>query len=181
MEFFSFFYRKKNLGGGTVLDMGVYAIQFCQWIYQQPPKSISATGTINDDGVDLDMSAEINYGDNKIGMIRSSGLIALSRNSRIVGTKGEITVGTHGIKLKNYLKCSEHIQSINEFKKFFFDIFYSSKTSTLRLQLLILMEVKKHGHYRKPSIVSISVIAVDCDTRQMKFENAFVKAKLKAN
>lgn len=127
MDIFLFFYRKKNLGGGTVLDMGVYAIQFCQWVYQQPPKSITATGTINDDGVDLDMSAEIKYGDNKVGMIRSSGLSALSRNSRIVGTKGQITVGTHGIKLKNYFKCSERIKSIYEIKKKSFLHFLAQK------------------------------------------------------
>lgn len=87
------------------MDMGVYAIQFCQWIYQQAPKSITATGTLNEEGVDLDMSAEINYGDNKVGKIKSSALSALSRIGRIVGTKGQITVITFEMDANN---CKEH-------------------------------------------------------------------------
>lgn len=83
--------RKIDLGGGTILDMGVYAIQFCQWVYQQQPQSIAATGVVKD-GVDLEMSAEICYGENKVGKIKSSALSALDRIGRIVGTKGEITV-----------------------------------------------------------------------------------------
>lgn len=92
-------WRKIDLGGGTVLDMGVYAIQFCQWIYQQQPESIVATGVVNEEGVDLEMSAEIRYGENKIGKIKSSALSALDRIGRIVGTKGQITVNNWNIKM----------------------------------------------------------------------------------
>lgn len=87
-----FINRKKDLGGGTVLDLGVYVIQACQWVFQQVPKSITAKGTLNDQGVDLEMSAEINYGDNKIGKIKTSALKTLNNTTKIVGTKGQITV-----------------------------------------------------------------------------------------
>ncbi|XP_031619041.1 trans-1,2-dihydrobenzene-1,2-diol dehydrogenase-like [Contarinia nasturtii] len=83
---------KKGLGGGTVLDLGVYVIQFCQWAFQQVPKSVTATGTLNDDGVDVEVMGEINYGDNKIGKIKTSGLQTLSNTATIVGTKGKITI-----------------------------------------------------------------------------------------
>ncbi|XP_055296396.1 trans-1,2-dihydrobenzene-1,2-diol dehydrogenase-like [Sitodiplosis mosellana] len=83
---------KKDLGGGTVVDLGVYLIQFCQWVYEQAPKSINARGTLNEEGVDLEMFAEMTYGDNKMAKIKSSGLTKLSRNARIVGTKGQITL-----------------------------------------------------------------------------------------
>lgn len=83
------------MGGGTVLDLGVYAIQFCQWIFQKVPESITATGTLNDEGVDDEVSAEINYGDNKVGKIKTSALNSLSNTAIINGTKGQITVESH--------------------------------------------------------------------------------------
>lgn len=80
------------MGGGTLLDLGVYNIQICQWVFQQEPISIKATGKLNDDGVDLAMQAELNYGDNKVGRIKTNALKTECNTARIVGTKGQITV-----------------------------------------------------------------------------------------
>lgn len=80
------------MGGGTVLDLGVYTIQFCQWIFQKEPVSIKATGTVNDDGVDMDVVAELHYGNNKVAKMRTSFLENLSNTAKIVGTKGTMTV-----------------------------------------------------------------------------------------
>lgn len=96
---------KMELGGGTILDMGVYTIQACQWVFQQEPKSIKATGTLNDEGVDLEMSAELNYGDNKVGTIKTSALNQLSNAVQIVGTKGQITI--------NQIFCSTSIIDVD--------------------------------------------------------------------
>lgn len=84
--------RKKSLGGGSVLELGVYPIQFSQFIFQSEPKSIKAKGTLNDDGIDLDMSAELNYGGNKVGKISSSGVVTPNNTATIIGTKGTMTV-----------------------------------------------------------------------------------------
>lgn len=83
---------KKDLGGGTILDLGIYTIQFCQWVFQQAPKSIKATGKLNEDGVDIEMTAEINYGDNQVGKIKTSALNDLKNTATVIGTKGKITV-----------------------------------------------------------------------------------------
>lgn len=83
---------KKDLGGGTILDLGIYTIQLCQWIFQQEPQTIRATGELNEDGVDVDMSAEITYGNNKVGKIKTSAVSNLSNTATIVGTKGTMTV-----------------------------------------------------------------------------------------
>lgn len=74
--------------------MGTYTIQFCQWIFQNEPQSIKATGKLNDDGVDVEMTAEIKYGDDKVGTIKTSALDNLSNAAKIVGKKGEMTVNT---------------------------------------------------------------------------------------
>lgn len=87
-----YFNRKKALGGGTILDLGVYTIQFCQWIFEKAPISINATGIVNDDGVDIDVTAELNYGNNRVAKMRTSFLENLDNTARIVGTKGSMTV-----------------------------------------------------------------------------------------
>lgn len=84
------------MGGGTVLDLGVYVIQLCQWAFQQAPKSVHATGTINDQGVDLAVEAEINYGGEgekkQSARVATSALKELKNTAVITGTKGQITV-----------------------------------------------------------------------------------------
>lgn len=72
--------------------MGIYAIQLCQWVFELPPKTIKATGTLNEDGCDVAMSAKLIYGDNASATISTSALQELSNKAIIVGTKGTITV-----------------------------------------------------------------------------------------
>lgn len=80
------------MGGGTVLDLAVYTIQFCQWVFQNEPVAIKATGIVNDDGVDMDVEAELSYGNGKVANMRTSFLENLDNTAQIVGTKGTMTV-----------------------------------------------------------------------------------------
>lgn len=75
-----------------MLDIGVYPIQLCQWVYQQAPTAIKATGKLNDDGVDMEMAAVINYGENKVCKVRTSFTKTYENGATIVGSKGQITV-----------------------------------------------------------------------------------------
>lgn len=62
-------------------------------MFQQPPKSITANGTLNKEGVDLEESAEIKYADNKVANLKISALNTLKNRAEIVGTKGKMTLG----------------------------------------------------------------------------------------
>lgn len=97
---FCFYCSKKELGGGTVLDLGVYVIQFCQWIFKQAPKSITASGSLNQEGVDMEMNAIINYGNNKVATVQTSASKTLDNAAIIKGTKGKITVSIYYFKLR---------------------------------------------------------------------------------
>lgn len=77
-----------------MLDLGIYTIQFCQLIFNSEPISITATGHLNDDGVDMEAEAQLNYGDNKMGKIKSSFLTHLTNSATISGTKGSMTVSS---------------------------------------------------------------------------------------
>lgn len=101
-----FLLRKKSLGGGTVLDLGVYTIQIAQWAFEKAPKSIKANGTLNADGCDLAMTAELSYENGQVANISTSALKQLSNVAIITGTKGKITVSNvmhRLIEKNNYL------------------------------------------------------------------------------
>lgn len=74
------------------MEFGAFAIQVCQLAFQQEPKSVKATGTLNQYGVDVDVFAQLIYGENKVANIRINMTQNLSNSAKIVGTKGEITV-----------------------------------------------------------------------------------------
>ncbi|KAG4070352.1 hypothetical protein HA402_006494 [Bradysia odoriphaga] len=83
---------KKHLGGGITLDVGVYAIHFCQMIFNDEPKSIHATGMVNDDGVDVEVNGELIYSGNRTAKIRLSAINTFENSAIIHGTKGTLTV-----------------------------------------------------------------------------------------
>lgn len=90
------------MGGGSLLDLGIYTIQFCQLVFQKEPISIKATGTLNDDGIDMEMEAELDYGNNQVGKIKTSFLEHITNSAKIVGTKGIMTVSKKMSKFWNF-------------------------------------------------------------------------------
>ena len=75
-----------------MLDQGVYTIQFCQLIFQKEPQSIKATGNLNAEGIDMEMQAELNYGNNKVVKMKTSFTKDLTMTAKITGTNGTMTV-----------------------------------------------------------------------------------------
>lgn len=84
------------------MDLGVYAIQFCQFVFEQEPLSIQARGMLNDDGVDIEVTAELKYSNNRVGKMKTSFLERLSNGAKIVGTKGTMTVCFHDFLFFQY-------------------------------------------------------------------------------
>ncbi|XP_077296372.1 trans-1,2-dihydrobenzene-1,2-diol dehydrogenase-like [Arctopsyche grandis] len=77
-----------ELGGGTVLDLGIYVLQFSQMIYGDYPKKIVAVGHLNDDGVDTSMSCIMTYPDSGTATVSTHSKVELTNEAIIVGTKG---------------------------------------------------------------------------------------------
>ncbi|XP_055917937.1 trans-1,2-dihydrobenzene-1,2-diol dehydrogenase-like [Eupeodes corollae] len=84
--------QKKELGGGTLLDLGIYTIQLCQWAFQEPPLTIKATGELNADGVDLSIDGELHYSGSRVAKIQTSAKKLLENKAIIKGSKGQITL-----------------------------------------------------------------------------------------
>ncbi|CAG2184110.1 unnamed protein product, partial [Oppiella nova] len=54
----------KELGGGTVLDLGVYAINIVEQAFKgETPEKVLAVGHLNKNGVDYDFAASLQFKD----------------------------------------------------------------------------------------------------------------------
>lgn len=84
------------------MDIGVYAIHFCQMVFQKEPRSIKATGILNDDGVDVEVNAEITYPGNKTATIRLTAFHTFENTAKIHGTKGTLTVYNNPLDIISY-------------------------------------------------------------------------------
>lgn len=84
---------KKNLGGGTILDLGIYTVNAISMVYEGlKPKKIVAVGQLNSDGVDENMAASLLYENGKLANISTSSKCNYYCEIVISGTKGTIRV-----------------------------------------------------------------------------------------
>uniref|UniRef100_A0A3P8SKV1 Trans-1,2-dihydrobenzene-1,2-diol dehydrogenase n=1 Tax=Amphiprion percula TaxID=161767 RepID=A0A3P8SKV1_AMPPE len=84
---------KKELGAGTIIDIGVYCIQFISMVYNgEKPESIKATGVCQAEGIDETVGVVLKYSNNRLAVFTCSSVLELRNNAIIVGTKGTIRV-----------------------------------------------------------------------------------------
>ncbi|XP_046963654.1 trans-1,2-dihydrobenzene-1,2-diol dehydrogenase-like [Vanessa cardui] len=84
--------RKKDLGGSAVLDIGIYALQFAQFVFREEPVKVMAVGEINNDGVDVVDTIILEYSDNRRAVLNVNAKIKLWNKATVYGTKGRVTV-----------------------------------------------------------------------------------------
>lgn len=78
--------RKKDLGGGTVLDLGVYPIQFAQFVFRSEPVSISAKGKLNENGVDIETEVVMKYANGGVARFKTSATEELTNKASVRGS-----------------------------------------------------------------------------------------------
>ncbi|KAK2919795.1 trans-1,2-dihydrobenzene-1,2-diol dehydrogenase [Channa argus] len=84
---------QKELGGGAVLDLGIYCLQFIAMVYNgEKPECIQATGVCLETGVDETVVVTLKFSKNRIAVFTCSSGLQLPNDAIIVGTKGTIRV-----------------------------------------------------------------------------------------
>ncbi|KAM4603079.1 trans-1,2-dihydrobenzene-1,2-diol dehydrogenase [Polymixia lowei] len=87
---------EKELGGGALLDIGIYCLQFiCMVFNGEKPESIQATGVCLDTGVDEGMVVTLKFSRNRMAVFTCSIAVELPNDAVISGTKGTIRVPAH--------------------------------------------------------------------------------------
>ncbi|GMF50872.1 unnamed protein product [Phytophthora fragariaefolia] len=85
---------KNELGGGGLLDIGIYPLAFATMVFGTKPEKVTSAGTLNDGGVDIHNSVTLQYSDHRFATIEYSMLVQLSETVTISGTTGRIHIHT---------------------------------------------------------------------------------------
>jgi predicted dehydrogenase len=81
-----------ELGGGALLDVGVYVIALARFIFQSPPVSFSAAADFSSLGVDNLCAMQFKYGDGAIARLFSGIAASEPQDACIAGEGGHITI-----------------------------------------------------------------------------------------
>lgn len=85
------FYEKK-LGAGALLDLGVYTINFSNFIFGKSPISVSGFAKLTTQNVDEYSAYNLKYESGQIAQLLSSVSFKTPHTAKIYGEKGEIVV-----------------------------------------------------------------------------------------
>ena len=80
--------HSKELGGGTILDLGIYTIQLAQLVFGGEEPLVVGAGHQGEDGCDVTLI----YTKGRTATLVTHSRVQLPNNATIIGTKGTITV-----------------------------------------------------------------------------------------
>lgn len=81
-----------ELGGGALLDLGVYVLNFASMAFGNDITDIASICTFNNLGMDMQDSITLRYKDGKMAVLNATALGVSDRSGVIYGTKGYIVV-----------------------------------------------------------------------------------------
>jgi dihydrodiol dehydrogenase / D-xylose 1-dehydrogenase (NADP) len=80
------------LGGGALLDLGIYPVSLASMIFRAQPHKIVSTVRKTTEGVDKHAVIGFEYSDGATAAISTSSIVQMKNEARIFGDKGMITV-----------------------------------------------------------------------------------------
>lgn len=100
-------YFDPDLGGGSLLDLGIYPV-FLALLILGKPDTIKAVGSLSDKGIDESCSVLFHYKNGQHAILESSLVTQIEESAEIIGEKGSIKIlnpwfeKTGGIELSLY-------------------------------------------------------------------------------
>lgn len=83
--------RKKELGGGSIITAAVYSTQLACLVFDhERPSSIKAAGHLNNNGVDVSVSASLAYSNGRTATIACDVGVVMPNEAWVIGTEGKI-------------------------------------------------------------------------------------------
>ncbi|CAH2102316.1 unnamed protein product [Euphydryas editha] len=84
--------KKKDMGGSVFLDIGIYTLQFAQFVFKEEPIKVIAVGDLNSDGVDIVETVILEYSGNRRAVLNVNAKILLWNKATVYGTQGRLTL-----------------------------------------------------------------------------------------
>jgi predicted dehydrogenase len=89
------------LGGGALLDLGVYPLNLCQLVLGNP-QHVTASAALGSTGVDEQVIAVLGYSGGAAGVAKAAIRVPMACTGRIAGTDG-------WIELPAFMHCPDHL------------------------------------------------------------------------
>ena len=84
--------QRADLAGGTLLDLGVYPINFASMVFGGEVKSVLSCCTKTATGMDEQESITLTYADGRLAVLHSSMLVKTDRQGVVCGERGYLVV-----------------------------------------------------------------------------------------
>jgi dihydrodiol dehydrogenase / D-xylose 1-dehydrogenase (NADP) len=81
-----------ELGGGALLDVGVYALAFCSMVFEKKPQEIKSIVKMAKTAVDEQAVIILRYDDDQLATITCSTRVDTPNEATIMGTKGRVHI-----------------------------------------------------------------------------------------
>lgn len=81
-----------NLGGGGLLDVGIYPISYASMVFGGQPTTISSQAHLGETGVDEQAAMIFGYGEGELALLSCGVRIKTPHDAKILGTDGMISV-----------------------------------------------------------------------------------------
>ena len=106
--------RKAELGGGALLDLGVYCINFALMNFGSDIESIRSSCIKNEEGMDMQETFTFQYKDGRTAMLAASVLCADDRQGIVSGEKGYVIADNinNPLRFDIYRRGAEHIRTV---------------------------------------------------------------------
>ncbi|TYQ18349.1 UNVERIFIED_CONTAM: putative dehydrogenase [Acetivibrio alkalicellulosi] len=105
-----------HLGGGALLDLGIYPVSFANMIFKKAPSIIRSSCHLGKTGVDEHSSYYFEYDNGQIAHLFSSFITQTPHEALISGTKGYIRISDFFHPSKMILKLNDQEEKIIEAK-----------------------------------------------------------------
>ena len=103
------------LGGGALLDVGIYPVSFAAMIFGTKPEKILSTAHIGETGVDEQFSIIMSYPSGKTATLNGSIRVGLTNEAYIHGTEGYIRIPSFlSAKSATLYKGNEEVETFND-------------------------------------------------------------------
>lgn len=106
--------RRADLGGGALLDLGVYCINFTLMNFGSDIGSIKSSCTKNEEGMDMQETFSFNYKDGRTAMLAASVLCADDRQGIISGSEGYVIADNinNPLRFDIYRRGGVHVRTV---------------------------------------------------------------------
>jgi predicted dehydrogenase len=79
----------RALGGGALLDLGIYPVQLCSLVLGRPDRVV-ADGVVGETGVDEQVAAVLHHPGGALGVVKAAIRVGMACSARISGSEGVI-------------------------------------------------------------------------------------------